>query len=221
MLPAALQDLDLTAPLQDAELARLDALLGQLAERLEALRGEEADSVRDTAELDGFVLAVVAGPVPLAQEQWLPAVWGGELPAFQTEQEAEEVLALVLRHHNATARLLDRLPDAYDPVFAYEVDADDGQEYESVAEWCAGFLRGMELAWEQWQPLMERAPELFALLQLFGTEEGWAEQEEHSEETWAELQDSLPEAARALAALGLEARAAAPRPAPHDVPGRS
>ena len=57
---------------------------------------------------------------------------------------------------------------------------------------------------------MEREPDPFALLQLFGTNEGWEEQESYPEDELAELQDSLPDAARLLAALGLEQRSATP-----------
>ncbi len=209
MIPAALLELDLNAPLRDDELAALDDHLARLAERIEAARGEEADYVFDVSELDGFIVAVVSSPAPLATEAWLPAVWGGELPAFASEAEAEEVIGLVLRHHNATARLLDKLPDSYEPLFAYGVD-EEGNELESVAEWCVGFIRAMELAWESWQPAMEREPEPFGILQLFGTEEGLDELENFPEEEIDELQDNLPDLARLLAALGREQRAATP-----------
>lgn len=209
MIPAALLDLDLNAPLQDDELATLDDLLLDLGDRVDGARGEEADVIRDVAELDAFLLAIAASPLPLGTEQWLPAIWGGEMPPFVSEEESAEILALVLRHHNALVRLLARMPDAYEPLFAYDVD-DEGNEFESVEEWCVGFLRGMELAWEAWIPAMEREPDPFAILQLFGTAEGWEEQENYPEDELAELQDALPEAARLLAALGLEQRAATP-----------
>jgi uncharacterized protein len=208
MIPAALQDLDLTAPLQDAELATLDAHLSRLADRVEAERGEDADCVFDTAELDGFVLAVVSSPKAWTVEQWLPAIWGGTLP-FESEADAEEVLALVLRHHNATARLLERMPDSYEPVFGYDVD-EEGNEFESVEEWCVGFLRGMELDWESWEPVMESEPELFDTLLLFGTLEGIEERQSLPDDEVEELQDQMPEIARLVSALGLRQRAATP-----------
>lgn len=209
MIPESLLALDLNAPLQEEELARLDALLLDLGDRLDGASGEETDCIRDVAELDGFLLAVVSSPAPVAPEAWLPAVWGGLRPPFVDETEAEEALALLLRHHNAAERLLKTLPDAYEPLFAYEAD-EEGNEFESVEEWCVGFLRGMELAWESWLPAMEREPDPFAVLQLFGTNEGWEEQESYPEDELAELQDSLPDVARMLAALGLEQRSATP-----------
>lgn len=209
MIPASLLELDLTAPLQDEELATLDDLLLDLGDRVDGARGEEADVVRDVSELDGFMLAVAASPAVPAIEAWLPALWGGRMPDFVSEDEAVEILALVIRHHNATVRLLERMPEAYEPLFAYDAD-EEGNEYESVEEWCVGFLRGMELAWESWVPAMEREPDPFAILQLFGTNEGWEEQESYPDEEIAELQDSVPEVARLLAALGLEQRAATP-----------
>lgn len=209
MIPSHLLDIDLTAPLQDKELDALDESLFKLGERLDAARGEEADCVRDVSELDGFALAIVSSPLPREARDWLPALWGGELPAFESETEAETVIGLLLRHVNATERLLQKFPDSYEPLFAYDVD-EEGNELESVAPWCVGFLRGMELSWDAWIPAMEREPEPFAILQLFGTNEGWEEQENYPEDELDELQDSLPEVARLLAALGLEERASTP-----------
>lgn len=209
MIPRALLELDLNAPLTDPELERLDALLLELGERMDAGREEMADFVRDVAELDGFMLAVASCPVQLATEEWLPALWDDEPPPFASEAEAEEVIGLVLRHYNAMERLLQRLPDAYEPLFAYDVD-EAGQEFESVEEWCGGFLRGMELAWSAWQPVVESELDVFAVLQLFGTAEGWAEQETYPEDELEALQDGLPDLARTLNTLGLAQRAATP-----------
>jgi uncharacterized protein len=207
MIPASLLELDLNAPLQDDELAKLDAHLVRLGERVQQERGEEADCIFDTAELDGFLLAVVSSPKSLAAEEWLPGIWGGTPPPFESQADAEAVLALILRHHNATARLLERLPEMYEPIFGYDVD-EEGNEYESVEEWCVGFLRGMELAWEAWEPAMEREPQLFDVVHLFGSQEGWEERQAWSEEEVDELQEQLPDISRMLAALGLQQRAA-------------
>lgn len=209
LIPAALLERDLNAPLNDEELVALDELLLDLADRVDAARGDQADVVRDVAELDGFLLAVASCPRVLATEEWLPGVWGGEMPAFMDEDEAEQVIERVLRHHNALVRLLDKLPDAYEPLFAYEAD-EEGNEFESVEEWCAGFLRGMELAWDDWEPAAEREPDVFAVLGLFGTQEGYEQQESYPEEELEALQDTMPETARLLAALGLEQRAVTP-----------
>lgn len=198
-------------PLSDEELVRLDELLNAIAERLDAGRGEEemADCIRDVAELDGFLLAVIASPEEIAPARWLPAVWGGEAPAFSSDAESLVVLSLLLRHYNSTlAQLQDDL-DAYDPLFAYDVN-DEGQEFESVEEWCSGFLRGMELSWDAWMPVVEKEMDLFGILRLFGSEEGWEEQEGYPEDELAALQDGIPDLARTLFALGMEQRAVTP-----------
>ncbi|MCD6061127.1 MAG: hypothetical protein K0R03_1253 [Moraxellaceae bacterium] len=209
MIPSSLLELDLTAPLQDPELSRLDELFLKLGERLIATHGEEVDCIRDVAEFDGFVLAVVSSPVAIAQEAWLPAVWGGITPPIESQAEAEEVFSLLLRHHNSLARLMERFPENYEPVFSYDSD-EEGGEYESVDSWCVGFLRGMELAWESWMPAAELEPELFDTLQLFGTLEGLEERQTMAEDEVAELQDQMPDITRLLAALGREQRARTP-----------
>jgi uncharacterized protein len=198
-------------PLSDEELARLDEMLLSLAERQDAARDAEdpADCVRDVSELDGFLLAVTACPLELTPEQWLPAVWGGDAPAFSSDAESLVVLSLLLRHYNSTLAVLEDDIDNYEPLFAYEVD-DEGQEFESVDEWCIGFLRGMELAWDAWTPVIEKEMDLFGILRLFGSQEGWEEQEGYPDAEIEALQDGIPDLARTLFALGMEQRAATP-----------
>ena len=147
-IPQSLLDLDLErqleAPLTEDELLELDSLLIALAERADEGRDEPADCVGDISELDGFLLAVASCPRSLTPEEWVPAVWGGERPPFTSPEEAERVLALLLRQYNSTEEVLLDDADTFDPLFAYEED-EQGDEIESVDEWCAGFLRGLSL----------------------------------------------------------------------------
>ncbi|HET8730226.1 MAG TPA: UPF0149 family protein [Moraxellaceae bacterium] len=199
----------LDEPLTEDELMELDNALIELGDRFDQGREEPADCVGDIAELDGFLLAVASSPRMLGPEEWVPAVWGGERPPFASPDEEARVLGLLLRHYNSTEQVLLDDPDTFDPLFAYEED-EQGDEVESVDEWCAGFLRGLELAWDAWEPVVEQQPDLFRIIQLFGTEEGWEEQASYQEAEIEALQDGLPELARTLFTLGMEARAATP-----------
>lgn len=211
MIPQSLLDLehDLVEPLTEEELIQLDGLLLDLGDRLDEGRDEPADCVRDVSELDGFMLAVAACPRELGPQEWIPALWDGERPPFQSEEEGLHVLTLLLRHFKSTELVLLEDPESFDPLFAYEED-EQGQELESVDEWCTGFLRGLELAWDDWEPVVEAEPDLFLIVQLFGTEEGWEEQESYPEDEIVALQDGLPELARTVFSLGMAARAATP-----------
>ena len=39
------------------------------------------------SELDGFLTGIVAGPELITPSEWLPVIWGGAEPEFETEEE--------------------------------------------------------------------------------------------------------------------------------------
>ncbi len=51
----------------------------------------------------------------------------------------------------------------------------EGKTYTIVDEWCSGFLQGIALAGDAWQPLVDEKPGILRPFQLFATPEGWAE----------------------------------------------
>lgn len=182
---------ELSQPLSLQELDDLDELLLSLGERLDEEAGEEVGCILDISELDGFLTAIASAPVLLPPSQWLPAVWGGALPTFATQEEGKTVMSLLLRHYNTVNETLRENPENFSMLLQYrEVD---GREYEIVDEWCLGYLRGVSVSPEIWVPVIQRETQLFAVLRLFGSEEGWQEQETFAPAQLDELRESLPD----------------------------
>jgi hypothetical protein len=50
------------------------------------------DDSKGLSDLDGFLTGVVVGPELILPSEWLPVIWGGEEPVFQTEEEVRTVL---------------------------------------------------------------------------------------------------------------------------------
>jgi uncharacterized protein len=76
------------APLSEAELDRLSDFLGSLT---------NSDAM-DLETLDGFLCAIIAGPEMVMPSEYLPVIWGGELPdenAFASMEEANSILQLI------------------------------------------------------------------------------------------------------------------------------
>jgi uncharacterized protein len=120
--------------------------LRQLEKELAALPGDgEAMLI---SELDGFLAGVVVCPDPIMPSEWLPLVWGGgdedAEPAFETIEDAQRLLDLVMRHNNAIAG--DLLRGRYAPVF--EVDARHDDILWEL--WIDGFEAAMRLRPESW-----------------------------------------------------------------------
>ena len=48
------------------------------------------------SDLDGFLAGVVVGPELVMPSEWLPRVWGGEEPAFESIDEARSILGTII-----------------------------------------------------------------------------------------------------------------------------
>jgi uncharacterized protein len=116
--------------------------------------------------LDGFFTALVIGPAMVPPSEYLPEIWGtpdGKGPEWDSLEQAEYVLALLMRHWNAiVARRMAGVPFPS----AMEVHADDAVR---GFDWVNGFEAGIALREDAWSPLFEnrRGAELvWAVLDL-------------------------------------------------------
>lgn len=191
----------LNEPLSQIELEELDELLLTFAEQHEAATGEDLESILSTSELDGFLTAVVSGPELIPPSEWFPAIFSGEPPEFETEVQVQNLFALLLRHMNSIAEILAEDPEEFEPMFGYhDCDHDDdcNEPVEIVEEWCMGYLRGVSLRAEEWEPLWREEPEALTTIALFGTTEGWDELEKLDDETQQGFREMLPAMVRTI-----------------------
>lgn len=169
----------------------------------EALFAEDAglDQPMQAPMIDGFICALVSGPVPITPEQamaWvLDAEQGVQQPSFADPHLRARLQALLLKQWQATAAAL-REPDrpVYQPLFGC-TEGEDGRPLVILDDWCRGYLCGIELAAPAWQPLLQAHPDWFSTLQLYGSEAGWRRLE----------QQPPSEAAHDAAAAGLAQQA--------------
>ena len=127
-------------PLSDAELDQLSDFLAGI-KNLEALTLEG---------MDGLFSALIAGPRTVLPSEYLPVIWGGELPrenAFASVEDANATLSLIMRHWNSIASELE-VDGVHIPlVFEVETGAVPGRE------WARGFMRGVDFARSGWNEL--------------------------------------------------------------------
>ena len=146
------------------------------------------DDSMGLSDLDGFLTGIVVGPELILPSEWLPVIWGGEEPMFQTEHETRAVLGTIMGRYNEIVACLDTDPDDFDPIFL------EGPEGEVIAsDWAAGFLDAVALRPMAWKPLMEhdRAGILMAPLFLLN---GDTEIDDAADENelMAEASDIIP-----------------------------
>lgn len=128
-------------PLTDTELERLAGFLS-------GVRNPDALTPEG---LDGFFCALIAGPDLVLPSEYLPVVWGGELPdenGFRSDAEANELLGLMMRHWNAIIAEYDT-----QKVYLPRFDAPDERGVPG-RRWAQGFMRGVALRRHGWVELL-------------------------------------------------------------------
>jgi uncharacterized protein len=121
-----------TAPLDDNDLTRLQTLLDDVPEPLQAM---------DVSALDGYLCGVLLQPRAVPFSRWWPYVIDLEGRPAGTSSALVEVQALVQRRHaELNAAIGDR--QWFDP-WIYQLD-DDASPGECVLPWTAGFAAAME-----------------------------------------------------------------------------
>lgn len=138
---------NLHEPLTESEFDLLEAFLLDRIDEDSYTDGMD-EGLFEISGLDGFFTAIVSGPVTILPSQWLPSIWGDFEPEFQSDQEAQTIVSLLMRLMNSSAVMLMEEPENFEPMF-YERTV-EGKKYTIVDEWCEGYMRGVSLAADRW-----------------------------------------------------------------------
>jgi len=147
-------------------------------------------------EMQGFLFAVACAPEMVMPSDWLPRIFGGGDPPFDTRKEAEAVMGGLLalfnefapRDGGGDARLPEDCTFREDPLANLEPDA-------PVAQWCRGFRLGhrwLEESWDACLPeeLEDHFANILAVLSFFASRkaaEAFASESEASGRTLESL----------------------------------
>jgi uncharacterized protein len=142
----------LDEPLADAELDELEAFLASDAVPQDCM---------DLEMLDGYLTAIACGPEQIQPSEWLLQVWSeggkGSTPAYSGSDQAQRIMGLALRHLAGIERTLSESPTRFKPMlYVSETPARGGEQAppEGTA-WCEGFMAGVKLRDDEWQPLYD------------------------------------------------------------------
>jgi uncharacterized protein len=118
------------------------------------------DGVMTLPELDGFLAGLVAGPVDVPPEEWLPLLWGDAPPPFAGDEEAIAIIGAVMaRHDEIKAEIAD---GSYDPMFWADKDGVPLPE-----DWVVGFMTAAGLREAAWLPLLQSEEDGYILFPIF------------------------------------------------------
>jgi uncharacterized protein len=98
--------------------------------------------------LDGFVTAIVAGPISLNPPDWICPLLGVEFDSFTSENEETSAICAVALRHNAISNTLSTAPERFEPLFTRKPDGG-----VDVEPWCKGFYAAVQLRPLAWSPI--------------------------------------------------------------------
>jgi uncharacterized protein len=100
--------------------------------------------------LDGYVAAIVAGPVSIDPPDWICPLLAVDADAFNHGGTPEfAAICTVARHHNDISHVLSTTPKRFEPMHRRKPNGD-----VDPRPWCRGFHAAMRLRMSDWAPLL-------------------------------------------------------------------
>ena len=99
-------------------------------------------------ELEGYLFGLAMTPGILLPSQWLPVIFGGDMPIFDTLDQAEEMNTCLIQVYNKLVANFhdDKLP------FPFDLNALDNDAIDILYGWVSGFEEALALSDELWDP---------------------------------------------------------------------
>jgi uncharacterized protein len=138
----------LQQPLSQEELTLLESFL--------ASDMTPEDCMASLEMVDGYMTALVIGPETVEPERWIYYMLNPEKQSqdvFQSEEQAAEIMQLLGRHIAAIERQFLDDPEEFLPLYEMFSYSDEEERSLAIEEWALGFILGMELTHDAWQPL--------------------------------------------------------------------
>jgi uncharacterized protein len=114
-------------------------------------RSERHPAATSIAMLDGYVTAIVAGPVSIGPLDWICPLLAVDADAFNHGGTLEfAAISAVGRHHNDISNTLSTAPHRFQPMHRRKPTGD-----VDARPWCEGFHAAMRLRLPAWAPLLD------------------------------------------------------------------
>ena len=185
-----------------------ELLLERIPEDVDTVGVDEG--ILDVSELDGFLTAIVSGPVTVVPSQWLPAMWGDFEPVWESADDYQAFMSLVIQHSNNIVSTLMDEPEAFEPLFLER--SQDSRTFTIVDEWCEGYVRAVRLNAQDWLDGGPEIQELLVPIRAFTEETSWEAHELADSKAQDLLRDSIAPNVREIHARWLAKRSETPAP---------
>jgi uncharacterized protein len=120
-------------------------------ERWLQARAERRPVATSIATLDGYVTAIVAGPVSISPLDWICPLLAIDADAFNHGGTPEfAAISAVAQHHNKISNTLSTAPHRFEPMHRRKPNGD-----VDARPWCEGFHAAMRPRLSAWAPLLD------------------------------------------------------------------
>jgi uncharacterized protein len=121
-------------------------------------RTDRQPAATNLSMLDGYVTAIVAGPVSLDPPEWICPLLAIDADAFNHGGTPEfAAISAVAVRHNDIGDILSTAPDRFEPIYRGKPNRDI-----DARPWCRGFYAAMQLRMSAWNPLINIATSITA-----------------------------------------------------------
>ncbi|WP_063623800.1 UPF0149 family protein [Bradyrhizobium sp. WSM1743] len=129
-------------------------------ERWLQVRVDQHPAATNLPMLDGYVAAIVAGPVSMSPLDWICPLLAIDADAFNHggTPEFAAISAVALRH-NEISQILSTTPRQFEPMHRRKING-----AVDPRPWCQGFYAAMRLRLSAWAPLLDISNVNHALL---------------------------------------------------------
>jgi len=106
--------------------------------------------------IDGYLTAIVIGPEVVPEHRWIKYLLDPENQQdslFQSPEDEARITDLLSRHVTAIDTQFENDPEAFLPIYEMFSYSEEEEREIAIEEWALGFILGMELSHEAWQPL--------------------------------------------------------------------
>ncbi len=175
-------------PLSQDELTELETFL--------ASDQTPEDCMSSLEMIDGYMTSLVIGPESVSRTRWIPYLLNPEkqrTDLFESEAQDERITSLLERHIAAIADQFENEPENFLPIYEMFGYAAEEERELAVEEWALGFILGMELCHEAWQPLFANEEQAMLAGPVFVLGKITDDYETMSQEEKDEMADMLDE----------------------------
>lgn len=111
--------------------------------------------------VDGFFASLICAPQLVLPSQYMPEVLGGEGEAYESQEQAERFLTVLMAHWNHIVHTL-LSDDIYLPILM-----EDSTGVALGNDWAKGFARGMDFHPADWMELLDDEEHGGAMVPIF------------------------------------------------------